>query len=43
MTELAQGMVALNGQPMRIVHFTEREDVAEIMPAPPDPPAEVAS
>lgn len=34
MTELAQGMVSLNGQPMTIAHFTQREDVSEIVPAP---------
>jgi hypothetical protein len=43
MTELAQGMVTLNGQPMTVAHFTERVDVTEIVPAPPEPPAEVAS
>ncbi len=36
MTPLAQGMVELNNQPMRVVQFTSREDVAEILPAPAD-------
>jgi hypothetical protein len=36
MTELAQGMVTLNGRPMLIAHFTQREDVSEIVPAPPE-------
>ncbi len=38
MTELAQSMVTLNGQPMLVAHFTSREDVSEIVPAPPEPP-----
>ena len=42
MTELAQSMVTLNGQPMLVAHFTNREDVTEIVPAPPEPPAEEA-
>ncbi len=36
LTELAQGVVSLNGQPMTIAHFTAREDVADIVPAPPE-------
>ena len=40
MTTLAEGMVTLNGQPMLVARFTSREDVAEIVPAPPDSPTE---
>jgi len=42
MTTLAEGMVTLNGQPMLVARFTSREDVAEIVPAPPDSPTEGA-
>ena len=42
MTALAQGMVTLNGQAMLVARFTAREDVAEIVPAPPELPAESA-